>query len=852
MIVTVSGILNLNHVSGTTMQLILSGMTNIQCLEVPFFLATVCRCLRNSIGNIYLDHAGTSLYARSLMDAFSKDMMGSLLGNPHSASASSQLSTERIDDIRLQLLQFFNASPDHFDIVFVANATAGIKLVTDAFRDQIGGFWYAYHRDAHTSLVGARETAMAGHHCFESDSEVEDWLSGKDRPGTTDGDAGVGLFAYPAQSNMNGRRLPRSWPCKIRSSGLTEHNRVFTLLDAAALVSTSPLDLGDEFKAPDFTVLSFNKVFGFPDLGALIVRKEAGHVLEQRKYFGGGTVEMVVCLKEHWHIRKQISLHEQLEDGTLPVHSIVALDSALKVHKKLFGSMVSISSHTAFLAKYVHDKLAALRHGNGRHVTVIYKDPTSSYNDSMTQGPVLAFNLRDSYGAWISNFEVEKLASIKDIHLRTGGLCNPGGVASSLGLAPWELKRNFSAGQRCGNDNDVMAGKPTGVIRVSLGAMSNMRDVLTFVHFIEEFFVDRQDTAPHVLSRTSLVQSIFHVESLTIYPIKSSGGWSIPPGTPWDIRPEGLAWDREWCLVHRGTRESLSQKRYPKMALIRPSIDFRNGLLRVQHGCSTASSTPSEISIPLSADPSVFDTPEKVSPTASKVCGETVPLMIYTSNLIASFFTDIVGTPCTLARFPPTSSGTSSPSRHSKAHLQPHQTSTLPSETPFSVSIPKRPILLSNESPILTISRSSLDALNSEILARNPNAKSAHHSVFRANIVIAPDPSAAESPEAYIEDTWRFFHIVPIQEHGSERVRETVLEMLGSCRRCQMVCVDQTTAEKNEEPFATLAKTRRMGGKVWFGVHGGLVAGEKARTVGSIMVGDRVRGVVQEEGGADV
>ncbi len=76
--------------------------------------------------------------------------------------------------------------------------------------------------------------------------------------------------------------------------------------------------------------------------------------------------------------------------------------------------------------------------------------------------------------------------------------------------------------------------------------------------------------------------------------------------------------------------------------------------------------------------------------------------------------------------------------------------------------------------------------------------------------------------------------------------------MLGSCRRCQMVCVDQTTAEKNEEPFATLAKTRRMGGKVWFGVHGGLVVGEEVRTVGSIMVGDRVRGIVEEEGGADV
>ncbi len=284
------------------------------------------------------------------------------------------------------------------------------------------------------------------------------------------------------------------------------------------------------------------------------------------------------------------------------------------------------------------------------------------------------------------------------------------------------------------------------------------------------------------------------------------------------------------------------------MALIKPSIDFRDGLLRIQYSGPTAPSIPPEITVPLSADPSVFDTLEKVSPTKSKVCGETVPLMTYTSNLLVSFFTAIVGTPSTLARFPPTSSGTSSSSRHSKAHLQPHQTTTLPSENAFPVSIPKRPILLSNESPILTISRPSLDALNSEMLARNPHAKPAHHSVFRANIVLAADQSAVKSPEPYIEDTWRYLHIVSEQEQA----QETVLEMLGSCRRCQMVCVDQTTAEKNEEPFATLAKTRRMGGKVWFGVHGGLVAGEAARTVGSIMVGDRVRGIVEEEEGADV
>jgi molybdenum cofactor sulfurtransferase len=39
-----------------------------------------------------------------------------------------------------------------------------------------------------------------------------------------------------------------------------------------------------------------------------------------------------------------------------------------------------------------------------------------------------------------------------------------------------------------------------------------------------------------------------------------------------------------------------------------------------------------------------------------------------------------------------------------------------------------------------------------------------------------------------------------------------------------MVCVDQESAEKNGEPFVTLAKTRRFDGRVLFGVHTALAA----------------------------
>ena len=762
------------------------------------------------------------------MDEFAKDMTSSLFGNPHSASSSSQLSTRRIEDVRLRVLRFFNADPDEFDLVFVANATAGIKLVMEGFREQEHGFWYGYHKDAHTSLVGVRETAKCTHRCFGSDGEVVGWLN-DEKADSLPGDHSVGLFAYPAQSNMNGRRLPLSWTSQLRSSKLG--TRVYSLLDAAAMVSTSPLDLGDASKAPDFTVLSFYKIFGFPDLGALIVRKQSASVLQRRSYFGGGTVEMVLCGKENWHIKKHGCIHEQLEDGTLPVHSIVALDSALNVYERLFGSPERVALHTGFLAEQLYNKLATLQHHNGSRVCQIYRDPSSSYRDHRTQGPIVAFNFRDKDGQWVSNTEVEKLAYIRKIQLRSGGLCNPGGIISALDLAPWEVKRNFSAGHRCGNESDAIGGKPTGILRVSLGAMSNMRDTTAFIEFVEEFFVDRTEVPPQQVKASPILGRNLYVETISIYPIKSCGGWAIPPGISWAIRAEGLAWDREWCLVHQGTRTALSQKRFPKMALLRPSLDLDEGLLRVRARGPVPPATPNEISVPLSADPSVFQPHDVGLPMpTSQVCGEDILAYTYASKQIADFFTAVIGAPCTLARFPAAVTGV--PTRHSKAHLNAPGSDRSSSSPPPNQLTHRPPILLSNESPVLTISRSSLNQLNEQIKIRN--GKAARASVFRANIILAEDlESSPGSEEPYVEDHWRSLRIGPNDD-------DVTLDVLGGCRRCQMICVDQYSAEKNEEPFVTLAKTRRKDGKVFFGVHTALAEAKRGRRLARITLGDRV------------
>ena len=444
----------------------------------------------------YLDHAGTTLYASSLIKSVSEDLLSNLYGNPHSQSSSSQLTTQRILDIRLHVLRLFNADPEDYDVVFCSNATAGVKLILEAYSAQDGGFQYRYHKDCHTSLVGVRELAEQAE-CLGSDEEVVNWLEEEEEESNEEagGQQTKGLFAYPGQSNFSGRRLPLRWPQALRHS----RKDYYSLLDAAALVTTATLDLNEV--APDFTVLSFYKMFGYPDLGALIVRKTSPGMqefLSSRRYFGGGTVAAVSAQDQKFHAKRSGAPHVYLEDGTLPFHSILALGQAMLAHEKLYGSFMRISSHATALVRQLSKSLQKMEHFNGRKTCVMYSESFQNGDNllpnqewAQKQGPVLTFNLRRGDGSWVGHSEFEKLATVKKIHIRTGGLCNPGGVESYIGLKPWEIRENYEAGHRCWDDKDVMRGKPTGAIRVSLGAMSTAEDISKFLAFVEEFYVEK-------------------------------------------------------------------------------------------------------------------------------------------------------------------------------------------------------------------------------------------------------------------------------------------------------------------------------------------------------------------------
>lgn len=139
----------------------------------------------------------------------------------------------------------------------------------------------------------------------------------------------------------------------------------------------------------------------------------------------------------------------------------------------------------------LHEDLTALQHSNGKPVIQVYNDSNVTYGNSATQGGTIALNIRRPCGAIVSFQQVEKEANEAGIFVRGGSLCNPGGVSSYLDWSPEELLAAYDEGHRCSKPLSEMFGKQLGVVRVSLGAMSNEQDIDTFVRFVQETYVDR-------------------------------------------------------------------------------------------------------------------------------------------------------------------------------------------------------------------------------------------------------------------------------------------------------------------------------------------------------------------------
>ncbi len=104
-------------------------------------------------------------------------------------------------------------------------------------------------------------------------------------------------------------------------------------------------------------------------------------------------------------------------------------------------------------------------------------------------------NFFDPRGHFVDHLRVEERANQKNISIRTGCFCNPGGGELALGLSAGELntcfalkpRMEFQDFQRCIDD------KSTGAVRASIGLISNFADVYTLVEFASQFIDKNSD-----------------------------------------------------------------------------------------------------------------------------------------------------------------------------------------------------------------------------------------------------------------------------------------------------------------------------------------------------------------------
>ena len=438
-------------------------------------------------GHVYLDYTGAGLYAQSQLTEHLALLRDSVFGNPHSVNPTSAATTELVEQARASVLGFFGASPDEYVAVFTPNATGALRLVGEAYPFRPGDRFLLTF-DNHNSVNGIREFARARGTETTYVPSVPPELRVDEqvlpRYLSEVGGEHHNLFAYPAQSNFSGVQHPLEWIEQAHAAGWD------VLLDAAAFIPTNRLDLSRWH--PDFVVLSFYKMFGWPTgVGALLARRDALARLE-RPWFSGGTI-VAAFVQREWY--QSAPGHAHFEDGTVNFLNLPAIEIGLDFLDRI--GIDRIHTHVQQHAQRLLRVLADLRHADGSPAATVYGP------DSVERrGATIAFNFLHPDGRIVDERYVDRLAQHHSISLRTGCFCNPG-----AGEVAFTISRETLVGGEFGEgmtlDDYVHAiGLPSGgAVRASLGIATNRADIDRFAAFAAEF-IDLADVPNDLPPRT--------------------------------------------------------------------------------------------------------------------------------------------------------------------------------------------------------------------------------------------------------------------------------------------------------------------------------------------------------------
>ena len=270
-----------------------------------------------------------------------------------------------------------------------------------------------------------------------------------------------------------------------------------------------------------------------------------------------------------------------------------------------------------------------------------------------------------------------------------------------------------------------------------------------------------------------------HITSLHTYPVKSLAGISLPRVL---VEKRGLAYDRRWMLVDRDGL-FISQREIPQLALLLPDFSLQGLIIRHRY------EGLEPLTIPLHP-------PEGAKKMEVQIWDDRCTGLL-TSREADEWFSNALHTRCHLVYMPDESIRPLSGSNGRTGEI----------------------VSFADSCPLLVIGEASLADLNGHLKEPVPMSR------FRPNIVFA-------GGLPYEEEDWKAFTISNVSFRG-----------IRPCGRCQIVNIDQESAEKGKEPLQALGQLRRRGNKVVFGLYAAMT--EEGEKPVHLQVGDKI--VVQRK-----
>ncbi|MCY7370176.1 MAG: MOSC N-terminal beta barrel domain-containing protein [Polaromonas sp.] len=279
------------------------------------------------------------------------------------------------------------------------------------------------------------------------------------------------------------------------------------------------------------------------------------------------------------------------------------------------------------------------------------------------------------------------------------------------------------------------------------------------------------------------------ISQLTVYPVKSCAGVQVKEAL---LIESGLELDRAWMVVD-AKGDFLSQRKFPRMALIQPQLRHEDMVLRA----------PGMLALHVKIG-------EVEGAVQVRIWDDRVPAFDM-GKVAAQWFSDFLGAPVRLVRF--------DPDHKRLSDLQ--WTGGVEALNQFNDGY-----------PLVVIGAASLAQFNDKLTARG--AQPAEMARFRPNIVLASVPGETDFAP-HDEDRLDLLHI-----QTGDPAANPQLKLVKPCVRCTIPDVDPQTALRSPEVGDLLQSERqdpRVDGRITFGMNAIVLGGVDAL----VKVGQRVR-----------